>query len=69
MRCLEGCLASPEEPLPDRAANFESASVLDAVRLRAAYTNNSVGRMVAGARLLCPALTNDQAVILDLGEL
>ncbi len=66
---LGGGLASPGDPLRDRAANFDSVSVLDAGRLQAAHENAHVGRVVAGGKLLCATLTASQAVISNLGDL
>lgn len=66
---LEGGLASPGDPLRDRPANFDSASVLDAGRLQAAHVNAQLGRLAAGGKLFCATLTTRQAVISDLGDL
>lgn len=66
---LEGGLASPGDPLRDRPANSDSASVLDAGRLQAAHENAHAGRVVEGGKLLCATLTPRQMVLSDLGDL
>ncbi len=66
---LEGGVASPGEPLRGRADSFELDAVLEAGRLQAAYLNKSVGRTVAGGRMLVAVLVKGQATISDMGPL
>ena len=66
---LEGGVASPGEPLRGRRDSFELEAVLEAGRLQVAYLNESVGRTVAGGRLLVADLRMGQATITDIGEL
>ncbi len=63
---LEGGMASPGEPLRGRPDSFELEAVLEAGRLQADYLNESVGRTVAGGRLLVADLRKGQATITDL---
>jgi len=65
----EGGLASPGEPLRGRPDSFELEAVLGAGRLQAAYLNKSVGRTVAGGRLLVADLRNGQAIITDVAAI
>lgn len=65
---LVGGLASPGAPLQGRASSFESADVLAAGRLQAAWLNNRVGRTVAGGSLLAAALRQGQASVQNLGS-
>lgn len=66
---LEGGVASPGEPLRGRQDSFELGAVLEAGRLQMAYLNDSVGRTVAGGRLVVADLRKGQATITDLAEL
>ena len=66
---LEGGVASPGEPLRGRQDSFEIDAVLEAGRLQAAYLNKSVGRTVAGGRLLAAVLVEGRATISDVGPL
>lgn len=66
---LEGGVASPGEPLRGRPDSFEFDDVLEAGRLQVAYLNESVGRTVAGGRLLVADLRREQATITDLTDL
>jgi len=66
---LEGGVASPGEPLPGRPDSFELEAVLEAGRLQADYLNESVGRTVAGGRLLVADLRNGQAIITDVAAI
>jgi hypothetical protein len=66
---LEGGVASPGEPLRGRQDSFELGAVLEAGRLQMAYLNESVGRTVAGGRLVVADLRKGQATITDLAEL
>jgi len=66
---LEGGLASPGDPLRGRPDSFEFDDVLEAGRLQAAYLNKSVGRTVAGGRLLVAVLQKGQASITDVAAL
>lgn len=65
---LEGGLASPGQPLCKRPDSFDLEDVLVAGRLQAAYLNESVGRTVAGGRLLVVELRKGQATITDLAD-
>lgn len=69
MQPLEGGVASPGEPLPGRPDSFELEAVLEAGRLQADYLNESVGRTVAGGRLLVADLRNGQAIITDVAAI
>lgn len=66
---LEGGLASPGVPLRGREDSFELPAVLEAGRIQMAYLNESVGRTVAGGRLLVADLRKGQATITDVAEL
>jgi len=61
-------LASPGAPLQDRDSSFDFADVLAAGRLQAAWLNKSVGRRVAGGRLLAAVLCQGQSSVQDLGS-
>lgn len=65
----EGGLASPGEPLRRHLDSFALAAVLEAGRLQAAYLNGSVGRTVAGGRLLVGVLQKRQASVTNVGAL
>ena len=69
VQLLEGGVASPGEPLRGRPDSFELGAVLEAGRLQAAYLNESVGRTVAGGRLLVADLRNGQAIITDVAAI
>jgi len=64
---LVGGLASPGDPLQNRAASFDAPDVLAAGRLQAEWLNNTVGRRVAGGRLLAAVLRRRQSSVQDLG--
>lgn len=64
---LVGGLASPGDPLQDRAASFDVPDVLAACRLQAEWLNNMVGRTVAGGRLLVAVLRRRQSSVQGLG--
>ncbi|WP_423171277.1 hypothetical protein [Stenotrophomonas maltophilia] len=64
---LVGGLASPGDPLQDRAASFDAPDVLAACRLQAEWLNNMVGRTVAGGRLLVAVLRRRQSSVRGLG--
>ena len=66
---LDGGLASPGEPLKGIPDSFELVDVLAAGRLQAAWLNRTVGRQVAGGRLLIASLSERQAIVQDLGAL
>ena len=66
---LEGGVASPGEPLRGRRDSFELEAVLEAGRLQADYLNGSMGRTVAGGRLLVADLRNGQAIITDVAAI
>ncbi|QHB72518.1 hypothetical protein [Stenotrophomonas sp. 364] len=65
---LEGGVASPGEQLRGHSDSFELDAVLEAGRLQAAYLNKSVGRIVAGGRLLVADLRKGEATSTDLAE-
>lgn len=67
VQLLVGGLASPGDPLQDRAATFDAPDVLAAGRLQAEWLNNMVGRRVAGGRLLAAVLRQRQSFVQDLG--
>ncbi len=69
VRCLEGGLASPGEPLRGRPDSFEPQALLEAGRLQARYLNEKEGRVVAGDHLLLFDLTQGRAVVTELGML
>ncbi|AOX61102.1 hypothetical protein BIZ42_02195 [Stenotrophomonas sp. LM091] len=66
---LDGGVASPGEPLRGRKDSFELEAVLEAGRLQATYLNSSVGRTVAGGRLLVAVLQKGQTSITDVAAL
>jgi len=66
---LEGGVASPGEPLRGRPDSFELEAVLEAGRLQVAHLNGSMGRTVAGGRLLVAVLRNGQALITDVAAI
>ncbi|MGV6490701.1 hypothetical protein ACTUVK_002500 [Stenotrophomonas rhizophila] len=66
---LDGGVASPGEPLRGRPDSFELRAVLEAGRLQAAFLNESVGRSVAGGRLLVAVLQKGTASITDVAAL
>lgn len=66
---LVGGVASPGEPLRGRSDSFELGAVLEAGRLQAAYLNESMGRTVAGGRLIAAVLVKGQATISEVGSL
>lgn len=66
---LEGGLALPGEPLRGRPGSFELDAVLEAGRLQAAYLNKSVGRTIAGGRMLVAVLVEAQVTISEIGTL
>lgn len=49
--------------------SFELEAVLEDGRLLAAYLNESVGRTVAGGRLLVADMRNRQAIITDVAAI
>ncbi|MGE6333216.1 hypothetical protein [Stenotrophomonas sp. NPDC077659] len=66
---ITGQLASPGDPLKQWPPSMATQELLVAGRLQAQYLNASMGRTVAGGRLLLGFLKPGQAVLKDLGAL
>lgn len=66
---IGGQLASPGDPLRERPPSMATQDLLVAAQLQARYLNASMGRTVAGGRLLLGFLKPGQAVVKDLGPI
>ncbi|HDS1084864.1 hypothetical protein I5U67_07230 [Stenotrophomonas maltophilia] len=66
---IGGQLASPGDPLRSWVPSMATQDLLVAAQLQARYLNASMGRTVAGGRLLLGFLKPGQAVIKDLGPI
>ncbi|HEL7666985.1 TPA: hypothetical protein UL927_000320 [Stenotrophomonas maltophilia] len=66
---IGGQLASPGDPLREWPPSMATQDLLVAAQLQARYLNASMGRTVAGGRLLLGFLKPGQAVIKDLGPI
>ncbi|HEL3174456.1 hypothetical protein [Stenotrophomonas maltophilia] len=66
---IGGQLASPGDPLREWPPSMATQDLLVAAQLQARYLNASMGRTVAGGRLLLGFLKPGQAVVKDLGPI
>ncbi len=66
---IGGQLASPGDPLREWPPSMATQDLLVAAQLQARYLNASMGRTVAGGRLLLGFLKPGQAVVKDLGQI
>ncbi|HEL3840465.1 TPA: hypothetical protein UMY98_000332 [Stenotrophomonas maltophilia] len=66
---LDGGLASPGEPLRGWQDSFDLEAVLSAGKIQAWWLSGSVGRKVAGGRLLATVVREGYTVVHDLGDL
>lgn len=66
---ITGQLSSPGKPLQDWQPSMTTAQLLEAGRRQAQWLNDSIGRQVAGGRLLLGFLQRGQAVVRDLGPI
>jgi len=66
---ITGQLSSPGKPLQDWQPSMATTQLLEAGRRQAQWLNDSMGRQVAGGRLLLGFLQRGQAVVRDLGPI